>query len=334
MDGTGYITTQVFVWPVGSVHTVQFPFSVDFNGNQLPYQSQLNDTIRFTFGGWVASNSNFVGGENPSVTLTADPSLTSFIATVAETVQVNVNFGGTVVNPNCGGAPNNAPTQGAYSGITYIGGACVGSSITEYVVAGPLVLQAFPYPGWVFTGWNIGGYYVYSPITTFNVTAPITITPYFTIAKRVNFLTDPLGLQAMVDGAAINTPTTGQATSPDGSCQPDYTRLPPGAPAGYTPLCIGEFDFAPGSTHTIGAPSPQLDNLQGTWVFSAFDNGMGQNSTYVAPTNTVVADTLTANFIVGVHVSLYTVPQGLKIMVDGTDAWPGYTFIGEGRFIS
>jgi uncharacterized protein (TIGR03437 family) len=331
VDGTAYIATQVFVWPVGSVHTVQFPFSLDFNGNSLPYQSQLNDTIRFTFGGWIASTANFVGGASPNVTLTADPSLTSFIATVSETVQVNINFGGTVVNPNCGGAPGDAPSQGAYSGIIYVDDTCVGSSITEYIPAGPLVLQAYPYPGWVFTGWNIGGYYVYSPLTTYNVTSPITVTPLFTIAKRVNFLTNPLGLQVMVDGAAINTPTNGQATSSDGSCQPDYTRLPPGAPSGFTPLCIGEFDFAPGSTHTIGAPSPQLDNMQGTWVFSAFSNGLGQNATYVAPTNTVVADTLTANFIVGVHVSLYTVPQGLKIMVDGTDNWPGYTFIwGQG----
>ncbi len=331
VDGTGYSNNQVFVWPVGSKHIVTFPFSLDFNGQALPYQSQLNDTIRFTFGGWVPSNGNFVGNNNPSVTLTADPSMTSFIATVSETVRVDVNFGTTVMNPNCGGAPNDAPATGAYAGIIYLDGGCIGSSVTQYLTLGSHVLNAFPYPGWVFVGWNIGGY-IYSPIVTFNVTFPTVITPLFSIAKRVNFFTNPPGLQVSVDGASINTPQAGQGVGPDGGCTPDYNRLPPGAPTGFTPLCVGEFDFLPGSKHVIGAPTPQLDNMEGTWVFSAFNNGLGQKANYVAPLNTTVADTLTANFVVGVHVSLYTVPQGFKIMVDGTDTWPGYTFIwGQGE---
>jgi uncharacterized protein (TIGR03437 family) len=330
VDGTGYISTQVFVWPVGSVHTVQFPYSLDNNGAALPYQSQLNDTIRFTFGGWVASNSNFVGGDNPLVTLTADPSMKSFIATVSELVQVSINFGATP-NPICSGAANSAPTTGAYSGIIYVAGACVGSSLVEYVPAGPLVLQAFPYPGWVFTGWDISGNYVLSATASYNITAPTNITPEFTVAKRVNFFTNPLGLQVLVDGSPINTPSTAIVTNPDGSCAL-YQQVSAGAPAGFPARCLGEFDFAPGSPHTIGAPTPQQDNMQGTWVFNQYSNGLGQNAPYIAPTNTQVADTLTANFVVGVHVSLYTVPQGFKIMVDGTDSYPGYTFIwGQGQ---
>ena len=327
VDGTIFAKTQVFVWPVGSVHTVQFPFSLDFNGFPLPYQSQLNDTIRFAFGGWVASSSSFEGAGNPAVTLVADPSLTSFIASVSETVAISINFGGSTLNPNCGGAPNDAPATGAFAGIIYVGGGCVGSTLTEFVAAGPLALQAFPYPGWVFAGWDISGNFVPSAITSWNVTTPITIFPQFAVAKRVNFLTNPLGLQVSVDGAPINTPSTGPATGPDGNCTPDYTRIPPGAPAGFTPLCLGEFDFAPGSTHVIGAPSPQLDNNNVTWVFNAFNNGLGQKATYVAPLNTQVADTLTGGFVVGVHVTLFTIPAGFKIMVDGTDNLPGYNFI-------
>ena len=228
VDGTGYIKTQVFVWPVGSVHVVQFPFSLDNNGNGLPYQSQLNDTLRFTFGGWVASNPNFIGSNNPIVTVTADPSMTSLIATVGESIQVNINFGnGSVPNPICSGAPGNAPAIGAYSGIIYFNGGCVGSSEQVYAPAGSVVLNAIPYPGWVFTGWNMGtgGNLITSPYITYNIAAPTTITPSFTIAKVVNFLTQPLGLQVMVDGASINTPTAGQAANGSGGCTPDYTRL-------------------------------------------------------------------------------------------------------------
>jgi uncharacterized protein (TIGR03437 family) len=331
VDGTAYVHNQVFVWPVGSKHIVQFPFSLDFNGDALPYQSQLNDTIRFTFGGWVPSNGGFVGANNPAVTLTADPSMTSFLATVTEVIRVDVNFG-TFANTSCGGAPSNAPpSNGPLAGIIYLDGACIGSSTTLYLSQGTHVLNAFPYPGWIFVGWNIGGY-VYHPIVSFNVTEPTVITPLFSIAKRVNFITNPPGLRVMVDGAQINTPPTGVATASDGSCSPDYDRLPPGAPSGFTPLCVGEFDFLPGSTHVIGAPTPQQDNQQGTWVFSAFNNGLTQNSNYVVPQTINVADTLVANFVVGVHVSLYTIPQGLKIMVDGRDNWPGYTFIwGQGE---
>jgi uncharacterized protein (TIGR03437 family) len=333
VDGTGYIKNQVFVWPVGSVHVVQFPFSLDNNGNGLPYQSQLNDTIRFTFGGWVASSPDFVGGNSPIVTVTADPSMTSLIGTVAEEVQVNINFGGTTLNPICAGAPGNAPAAGAYPGIIYLSGGCIGSSQTLYAPIGAVILNAIPYPGWVFTSWNMGnGTYITSPYISYNIAAPMTITPQFTIAKVVNFLTQPLGLQVMVDGASINTPTTGQAANGSGGCTPDYTRLSGTAPAGFPALCIGEFDFAPGSTHTIGAPSPQLDNAQGTWVFENFNNGLTQNATYVAPTNTQVQDTLIADFVPGVHVSLYTIPQGLKLMIDGRDNWPGNTFIwGQGE---
>jgi uncharacterized protein (TIGR03437 family) len=67
------------------------------------------------------------------------------------------------------------------------------------------------------------------------------------------------------------------------------------------------------------------------WVFSAFSNGMTENASYTAGTNIDVADVLTANFIAGVLATVQTNPQGMKIMIDGTDTWPSYSFTwGQG----
>lgn len=331
VDGTGYQATQVFVWPVGSKHIVQFPFSLDSNGNALPYQSVANDTMRFTFGGWTANNPNFNQGSNPAVTITAEPGFTSFIASVSETVEVNINLNSEsqLANADCTGAPSDAGT-GANEGIIYLDGTCIGNPTTLYLPIGTHTINAFPYPGWVFYGISINAN-PYGPSTGFNLVGPSLIIPEFSIAKRVIFMTNPPGLQVLVDGATVSTPVSPASTS-SGGCTPNYNALPPNAPAGFPTLCVGEFDFLPGSTHTIGAPSPQLDNMQGTWVFEQFSNGLTQNSTYVVPNTTTYADTLTAGFAPGVHVSLFTVPAGLKLMIDGRDNWPGYTFIwGQGE---
>src|SRR5580704_9130083 len=39
VDGQTYNNAHVFLWPVGSTHIVQFPFSVDLNGNTLAFQA-------------------------------------------------------------------------------------------------------------------------------------------------------------------------------------------------------------------------------------------------------------------------------------------------------
>src|ERR1700679_677822 len=56
VDGTSYTTPQVFEWPVGSKHIVQFPFSVDANGNTLAYQANTYNNTHYSFGGWVDNN--------------------------------------------------------------------------------------------------------------------------------------------------------------------------------------------------------------------------------------------------------------------------------------
>ena len=140
-----------------------------------------------------------------------------------------------------------------------------------------------------------------------------------------------------MDHTNIITPATApndQVTLNSGSpgCTPNYATLPPNTTTygGYV-LCAGEYDFLPGSSHTIGAPAPQQDTQNNWWVFSQFSNGLGQNSTYVADDNTGQAATVTADFIPGMQSAIVTIPAGMKIVIDGTSAWAGYNFVwGDG----
>jgi hypothetical protein len=314
VDGTGYTSPQTFVWPIGSKHIVQFLLSTDNGGNALNYQSVLGDSIRYTFTGWTTNSSvTLSAGSNAVQTVSADPGLTSLIAqtTVQYRVHLSLPNSGTTSTGPCGGAPGNAPQDGFRQGVIYFQGSCFSDStnvLTDpFVAPGTYPLNAFPYPGWVFYGWQIGN----NPpnyLTSITIAGPTNILAMFSIAKRVNFITDPPGLQILVDGAVINTPPASSQSSDGVTCAPDYTRLPPGAPAGFQPLCLGQFDFLPGSKHTVGAPPTQLDTKNKYWVFHALGNGAGQNSVYTAPTNTAVPDTMSVSFVPGVHVSILTNP--------------------------
>ena len=332
VDGTSYGSTQVFSWPTGSKHIVQFPVALDFAGNPLPYQSAVNDNVRFLFDGWT-ENTTLLSPTTATVqTLTADPSITTFIANVTINYRVHIDFGTIGTNTACAGAPSSpAPGSAFLDGIIYFDGVCVGNTSDIYATVGNHVLNAFPYPGWVFYGYAINGLQP-TYLSTINLTTPITIIPQFSVAKRVNFLTNPLGLQVLVDGAITSTPAPPLGGVDGVTCAPDYSRLPPGAPAGFTPLCYGQFDFLPGSVHRIGAPTPQQDLQSNFWVFEGFTNGLGQNANYTAPANVNAPDVLTANFVPGVHASIGTNPGGLKVMVDGRDNWLAYTFVwGQGE---
>jgi uncharacterized protein (TIGR03437 family) len=95
--------------------------------------------------------------------------------------------------------------------------------------------------------------------------------------------------------------------------------LPIGFPVGYVPLCVGDFDFLPGSQHVVGAPDLQTDQLGKTWVFTGFSDGLGQNGIYTADSNVDVMDTVIGNFVSGVPTNVVTSPPGLTVNVDGQD---------------
>jgi len=271
-----------------------------------------------------------LGGGAANVTVTADVNTPSVIAQLTENYLVTVLFPNSSPTATCAGAPGDPTATGFLDGVVYFSGTCIATSTSEFVAAGPVPLVEFPFPGWVLYGWTINNTMVSGPIGTYNLTGPTTFTPLFSIAKRVHFMTNPPGLSVLVDRTSATTP---QIPSANGAtCNPVYNQLPPAPPPGFPALCFGDFDFLPGSQHTIGANTPQADSTGNYWVFEGFTNGIGQNGTYVPDNATNVATTVTASFVPGVKVTLATSQPGLQLSVDGRSNWQGYNFVwGQGE---
>ncbi len=341
VDGQTYNSPQNFLWPQGSKHVVQYLFSADEDGNPSLYQYFDNYVARYTFGGWTVTGGTLSPGNEPVQVVTASPQITEILGAV--TIEHRIYFEFPEAPPDngaCNGAPGNPRQDVVRQGIIYVDGICLGTSQEMWVREGTHNFNGFAFPGFVFGGWIIDGKVPPDPyLSDFQITSTVHIRVVFYYAKRVKFRSVPTGLTIVVDHSLIPTPPP-RPTSPlpntnvDEYCQPDYTRIPGDAPVGLTPLCIGDFDFLPGSSHQIGAPESQMDDNGKYWVFSGFTNGIGQNGTYVADTHTDLADTVTATFVPGVASRIITNPSGLKIDVDGRNNWPGpgYGFIwGEGQ---
>ncbi len=255
------------------------------------------------------------------------------------TTQYDIMLGfytASAVNPNCGPAPGDAPQNAVFWGIVYLNGQCYSNSADIWEPTGVYQLNAFPYPGYGFVGWIVDGGAPNAFLSSFNLNATTALVADFQPAKRVDFRTNPLGLQVVVDHSIITTPPAlPTSILPAGNvstnCTPNYAAIPGAAPPGLTPLCIGDFDFLPGSVHQIAAPSPQLSGNY--WIFSGFSNGLTQNSNYVTgPITTNQPEVVIADFIPGVQTSILTVPGGLPIQIDGRSNWPSTTFVwGQGE---
>ena len=339
VDGQAYDTQQIFLWPIGSKHIVQFLVSVNPQGADLPFQASNGDTTHWTFGGWTANTGLLTPNGATDQTITATPTLTSLIGQIATTYRVTIKFYNDLPNTlvaNCA-APGNPVQDVTRYGIVYVNGVCYNGTVDVFLPAGVVTVDAFPFPGYVFAGWYVPGYPTNSYLGQVNITYAMTIAANFQPAKRVFFRSNPPGLSVYVDHTLIPltpAPPTSvlPASSYDPYCDPNYTRLPPNAPLWYTPLCTGQFDFLPGSVHVLAAPVSQQDKAAKYWVFKNFSNGLGQNSNYVTDSRLDLVDTVTANFVPGVLSTIITNPSGLPVTVDGRSNWPSNNFIwGEGE---
>jgi uncharacterized protein (TIGR03437 family) len=334
VDGVSYLTTQVFLWPTGSKHIVQFPFTSGPRGTTLPYQLSNDGLYQYTFNGWTAGGVA-LGNGAANVTITADVNTPSIIANLSESFLVTIQFPNSSATATCAGAPGDPTASGFLDGVVYFNGACIAATTSVFLPAGPVPLVEFPYPGWVFYGWAINNTLLSGPVGLYTLTGPATLTPLFSIGKRVHFMTTPPGLTVLVDRSPAPTPLIPSANG--ATCNPVYNQLPPTPPPGFPALCFGDFDFLPGSPHSIGASTPQTDSTGNYWVFEGFTNGIGQNGTYVPDNATNVAATVTASFVPGVKVTLGTSQPGLQLTVDGRSNWQGYNFVwgqGESHTIS
>lgn len=337
VDGQPFQGIQTLMWPKGSAHVVQAFSDVSPTDSKCP--ASLASAIQLSpmgdkavlFGGWKDNTGHLIPGNDTVQTVTADPALTSLIANITVEYRVILNL--FTPQPNTppqfcqptGGAPGAPPTDQVRPGIVSIDGATYWGSAVLYLTAGSHILNAFPFPGFVFTGWSsaVGPPNAY--LSTINIDNATMLAPNFVVAKRVRFLTKPMGLQVLVDRApALTTPYL--YTTTNVTCPPEFTHLP-APPPGIAPLCFGDFDFVPGSTHVIGAPPTQKDINGKVWAFDAWASGGGENTVYTADNNVSAMDTMTANFVPAAVMSFYTSPPGLPLTVDGRSNWPSGNFV-------
>ena len=325
VDGLMYTGAQTFLWPAGSKHTLQFQQSFLSDGTPAGYQESFDGNTHYAATGWTLSN-----GVAPTaigdLVFVADPSLTAVVLNVTVTYRVRLRFSSfpALIPGNC--STNATPQDASRAGLVIVNGVCYGSDYDNlFAPAGALAVLAYPFPGWVFGGWATNGGPPVGYSGTVNVPGPITLAAQFILAKRVSFRTTPAGLNLLIDRTPTPTLPGYGAPVAQGSC-PNSLSLPPLPPVGVAGLCLGDFDFIPGSSHTLGAASPQYDTSGTMWIIDSFSNGLKPNDTLIVSKDISKTDVITAKFIPGLQASFLTSPGGLKLTIDGRSNWLTYNF--------
>lgn len=320
VDGQVYNQAANFVWPAGSKHLVVFITDPTAGATTLIQTGPQGD-VQYVFKSWNDNAGLIQPTSDPVQTVTADPSITSLTASVQINYRLQLNFfngPGLNIPPTCG-APGSIPAGQFRPGIVYIASQCFWASTNIWVASGTAVpLNAFPYPGFVFMNWASNLAPSSSYLTTITLNGPVILTPQFSPAKRVTFLTSPLQLNVSIDHTTVPTRAAPNVCN---------TPQPVNPLTGFPPLCYGDFDFAPGSTHVIAGVSPQRDQSGVWWVFDHWSDGIAQNGTYTTGNNVSDPDTVTAYFVRGAQVGFLTSPTGLQLSIDGRTNWPSYNFV-------
>ena len=328
VDGTMYFAAVTLNWPAGSQHTVVFATDPPLAGQTGSLvQSSLDGGTKYAFNGWMDNLGLIQASSDPVQIITASPKLTTLTAQVTISYRVTLNYftppssSDSSSPPTCG-APGAIPPGVFRPGVVFLGSSCYWSSVVTFESANAnLVLNAYPYPGFVFTGWSINSAAPSPFLTQVTVYEPMNITPLFSPGKPVSFLTSPLGLNLLIDHTTIPTRTVNDIPEcPNNETQPVVVQT------GFPQVCFGDFYFAPGSTHFLSGISPQRDNSGKWWVFSGWSNGAAPNSLYQVDSNVSTPAILTGNYVPGAQVAVLTSPTGLQLTVDGR-AWPSYDFI-------
>jgi uncharacterized protein (TIGR03437 family) len=326
VDGQAYTSPQIFQWTVGSNHQVYFLQTAEPDGSLSIHQYQQAPGVRYTFGGWSFTGQQTSQGQGPLVSVTVGPTLSDIVGQVIQEVALYVYFSGyTDATLACTGLPvANDPREG----VVTVGSACFSAPATTWVVPGPISLSAASFPGFLFSHWLINGNVIPTQSFNYNVVMPASITTVFLKSKRARFRSNPLGLGLMVDQKLYKPgPLPSGPYSGDPYCPIDYSLLPISFPVGYTPLCVGDFDFPVGSRHVLSAPDIQTDAQGTSWIFTGFSNGLGQGGIYTADPDVYNPDIVYANFVRGVPSTVSTSPAGMSVVVDGQGDSVGSTRI-------
>src|ERR1700693_1090197 len=266
VDGQVYTQAVTLVWPAGSEHLLVFLTDPPLPGQtaNTSVQTATDGSVQYGFGGWVDNAHLLIPSSDPIHSITANPAITSLTATLQVRFRVQLDFFASPDStlPLTCGAPGAIPPGVFRPGVVFVGGQCYWASASVFVPANSaLTLNAFPYSGFVFIGWTLNSGPLTAYLTSVTVNSPMAIAPQFSPGKRVHFLTNPLGLNLLIDHTPVPTRTT---TDMNGPC-PFNEQEPIFPQTGFPPLCFGDFDFAPGSTHVISGVSPQVDNYGNYW---------------------------------------------------------------------
>ncbi|MBZ5591653.1 MAG: hypothetical protein LAP39_05420 [Acidobacteriia bacterium] len=246
--------------------------------------------VRYTFVGWSDSTGT-IAGSSPMLIVTADPAITFYQAAVNVQYAVSLNF---FACSNPDPLACDSPGTVIVNDIPYV------RNTDVYLDAGStVVLRAVPNPGYVFTGWLPGyGNGTQAYVNTFPLNQPVTVYPQFVRAGAVTLASNPTGLAVLADTTQVLSPST--------------------------------LDWGMGSTHAVGAVTPQTDPHGKLWVFDSWSDAGDATHKYTMPAKPTV--TLTATYKAAGHVTFTTNPPGLKLVIDGRDNWPGYNFVwGSGQ---
>lgn len=279
VDGQNFRGAVNLLWPQGSKHLIMWE----------KVQVELDTRTRYTSSEPCTTNLGAVN--SPTCVITADPDLT--YVTLKFEVEYALDLTYFVCLPGTGSASCLSP------GTVYINGATNTQSARQYYPAGTNIkAEAYPNPGFVFTGWSV------SPsvsnksqafILTFPLNAPAQIQPLFPPARPISMTvqSDPPGLKLLADRTNITTPVN--------------------------------LEWGWDSPHTLGALSPQMDNHGQMWVFDSWSDGGAATHTYNM-TGGYTVTTVTARFVRATRASFVTVPFGLKLKIDGRENWTDYNF--------
>ncbi len=320
VDGVLYHGQAAFFWAENTPHFLHFPASEEgyqYIGGPNPAGGNVvMANTRFVFDGWEDASGTLDLGNSFFAVLQAHPDANEIHVRVRTQYKVLLNFWNAPASELepapavCAAGLTEGP------GVIKIGETCYWRNTEFWLDGGPVSLEAIALPGFAFNGWIINNL---SPVTflqAVEIASPTVIAPIFRPAKRVKFLTNPLGYQVQVDGAKLATPQRDPCPSTD-LAPPIF----PGAPQ----RCIGELDWALGSQHIIGVPDAQRDAQGRELVFDSFSNGMENHSIYEV-TSLNPPETIIAKLVPGARVSFVTQPSGLKLDIDGRDDWLAYNF--------
>lgn len=239
-------------------------------------------------GSWVDSNGNTVPGGG-TVLITAT-SAVSYYRTDSQ-FQFRVK-----ILPSLSGAPMSCATDNPGTfGRLLVNGTCYDADTELWLPPETAMTLRVDQPlGWVFVGWQpLPGTTVSGLVGNFVLQGPMAIAPRFEPGIAVTFDTSPPKMKLLVDGAVLAAPAV------------VYWRR--------------------NSTHTISSVAPQRDDLGQLWVWESWSQGGPETQTvtmseYFAPV------ALTANYSVAGRAIFGTDPIRMKLVIDGRDDWPQYSF--------